>query len=106
MDSCGRLGRHKLEYFYAFMRTFKLTNNFISGTSTFYIDGKQSGDPQTLSSLLIEVRALNQIFIGFDGHSGTYCDCDIAQLEIYDRALSEEEIKTSFGRFAEGDKCP
>lgn len=74
--------------------------------TSLYIDGQRSGDPKTMSVNLIKVQNLNQLFWGYDGSVTQFCACDIAQIEIYNRALSEEEIKSAFGRYAEGPNCP
>ena len=73
---------------------------------TFYIDGKETGNKKSLSSLLITAQHLNCFYVGEDGYSGSRCICDIAEAEVHGRAFTAEEVKASYERFVDGPTCP
>ena len=70
----------------------------------FYINGGVASAKIYMN--MAQLTSLNQIYVGYNG--GTYegnCECDMTELEIYNSALTAEEIFQSYSRHIQGDAC-
>lgn len=70
----------------------------------FYIDGLQSGSKKTLG--LADLLDLGELQIGYSTKHGALCNCDLAEIQIHDQVLEQQQIHQTFSKFVVGEKCP
>ena len=62
-----------------------------------YVNGVLANNPTTVN--VNDLQGQDQARIGQRGADNSWCNCDVAEVEIYSRVLSDSEILHIFSRF-------
>ena len=69
-----------------------------------YVNGMRANDPKSVN--VGNLYRQNIVYVGFRGKDQYICNCDVAELEIYKRMLTDEEVYQIYSKFLTGSDCP
>ena len=69
-----------------------------------YVNGALANDP--ISVNVGNMYLQDEVYVGYRGGDNSYCNCDLAELEIYTRKLTDNEIHQIYSKFLSGSECP
>ena len=69
-----------------------------------YVNGVLANDPMTVN--VVNLYLQSEVYVAYRGGDNIYCNCDMTELEIYTKALTEDEIYQIYTKFLTGSECP
>ncbi len=71
-----------------------------------YVDGLLAASEPTSIPGYVNFNNMNHVVLSYHGEGSSKCECDIAEVEIYSRHFTDQEVFDRYARHITGVNCP